>query len=266
LNHVRRVRWLWKTTPGSPHRFPTYTLNLGDTTQPLTAQIVKDWISGLSLPNIPRTSPLATLPQAGPALTIEAIGNSLFDYGIGSSSVSSVVHQIEDLNRLARWYRQFDVGPSERETISHLTVPLFHALGWTPQRMSVEWNRVDIALFDTLPRRDANLSVIVEAKRMDESCFKAVSQARDYALLEGREACRRLVVTDGVRYAVYRRLEGAFQATPDSYLNLAEPRKTYPILGCDGGDRAMLLMSSGWTAAAQIEPLRPAKTLEENLE
>lgn len=41
LNHVRRVRWLWKTTSGSPQRFPTYTLDLGDTTQLLTAH----WLS-----------------------------------------------------------------------------------------------------------------------------------------------------------------------------------------------------------------------------
>ena len=160
---------------------------------------------------------------------------------------------------MARWYRRYAVFPSERETISHLTVPLFHALGWTPQRMSVEWNRVDIALFDILPRRDANLSVLVEVKRMDRSCFKAVPQARDYALFPGREACRRLVVTDGLRYVVYRRLENTFQGTPDSYLNLAEPRKTYPIWGCEGGDRAMLLMSSGWTDAAQIEPPSPQR-------
>ena len=131
--------------------------------------------------------------------------------------------------------------------------------------MSVEWNRVDIALFNILPRCNENLSVVVEAKRMDESCFKAVSQARDYALLQGREACRRLVVTDGVRYAVHRRLDGSFQATPDSYLNLAEPRKTYPILGCEGGHRAMLLMSSGWTDAVQIEPPSTAKAPEEDL-
>jgi hypothetical protein len=33
LQHVRSVRWFWKTAPDSPQRFPTYTLNLGDTTQ-----------------------------------------------------------------------------------------------------------------------------------------------------------------------------------------------------------------------------------------
>jgi len=264
LKHVRRVRWLWKAMPKEV--FPVHTLKFGPTVQLLTAQTVKDWINGLSLPNVAPTGPLATLPQAGPVLTVEEIGDCLFDYGIGSTSVSSVVHQISDLNRMARWYHQTAVLPSEHETISHLTVPLFHALGWTPQRMSVEWNRVDIALFDNLPRRDANLSVVVEAKRMDQSCFNAVPQAQYYALLAGREACRRLVVTDGVRYVVYRRFENTFQAIPDSYLNLAEPHKTYPIWGCEGGHRAMLLMSSGWTDAAQMETPQPDKAPEEDLE
>src|ERR1039458_2718702 len=69
LNHIRRVRWLWKATPESLQRFPTSSLTRGYTTQPLTASIVKDWISSLSLPSAASTGPLATLPQAGPLLS-----------------------------------------------------------------------------------------------------------------------------------------------------------------------------------------------------
>ena len=83
LKHVRRVRWFWKTTPKLLQRFPTYTLNLGNTTQLLAAQTVKDWISGLRLPSGTPTGALASLPEAGPELTVEEIGDCLFDYGIG---------------------------------------------------------------------------------------------------------------------------------------------------------------------------------------
>src|SRR5216684_1647323 len=43
--------------------------------------------------------------------------------------------------------------------------------GWTPQKMSVEWNQVDVALFSELPRNDEHLHVVVEAKKMDNSCL-----------------------------------------------------------------------------------------------
>src|SRR5260370_42567094 len=61
--------------------------------------------------------------------------------------------------------------PSEHETVAYLVVPLLRALGWTPQRMAVEWNHVDVALFEQLPRSDKSLRVVAEAKKMDNSCL-----------------------------------------------------------------------------------------------
>jgi hypothetical protein len=69
--------------------------------------------------------------------------------------------------------------------------------------MAVEWNSVDVALFERLPRSDATLQVVVEAKKMENSCLTAKTQAASYA--ECRGGCRRLIVTDGLRYGVYVR-------------------------------------------------------------
>ena len=67
--------------------------------------------------------------------------------------------------------------------------------------MGIEWNYLDVALFDSLPRRDDSLQVVVEAKKMDNACLSAKAQAAGYA--DTRPACRRVIVTDGIRYGVY---------------------------------------------------------------
>lgn len=260
LQHVRRVKWIWQAAD-SPKVFPPYTLKLGDTAQRLTSDDVKNWIGSLTVP-ADIGEPIR-LPAAGAALAPEDIGKCLFDYGIGFSSITSIVSQISDLNRMAAWYWEYAM-PSEHETVSHLSVPLFHALGWPPQRTALEWNRVDIALFRSLPRSDENLSIVVEAKKMGESCLNAASQAKDYASQDGRGSCDRLVVTDGVRYGVYqRRPTGQFPVALDAYLNLEDPRDSYPVLGCDGGHKAMLMMSSGWMHQARPTPLRQSIAPEE---
>ena len=79
---------------------------------------------------------------------------------------------IDELVRIAKWYQkdnQKDNNPSEFETVAYLAVPLLRALGWTPQKMAIEWNNVDIALFNQLPREDKNLNVVVEAKKKGNS-------------------------------------------------------------------------------------------------
>jgi hypothetical protein len=109
--------------------------------------------------------------------------------------------------------------------------------------MAVEWNHVDVALFEQLPRSDASLRVVVEAKRMENSCLSAMSQAMAYA--NGKLACHRLIVTDGLRYGVYLREEDAsFQLY--AYLNLTTLRHDYPIYECKGAEDALLAMAPEW--------------------
>jgi hypothetical protein len=66
--------------------------------------------------------------------------------------------------------------------------------------MAIQREYVDIALFDKLPRENENLSVIVEAKKFKDPIRVAFSQAASYAEQEGREGCRRLILTDGIKY------------------------------------------------------------------
>ena len=254
LGHVRRVRWLWRYD-GSPQRFETYTLKLGDTLQPMTSEVVSEWFDGLTIPEEMRSRslqklPATCVPSADTKLDIsmDTIANSLFDEGVAAGSIDALVSGMDELKRIASWYDRSDTSPSESETIAYLVVPLLRALGWTPQRMAVEWNHVDLALFSQMPRQDDNLAVAVEVKKRGLSCLNAKSQAERYAEEPGREGCLRLIVTDGIRYGVYVRRSGeAFLDGPTAYLNLNRMMSAYSILECDGAAEALRLMAPDWS-------------------
>ncbi len=253
LQHVRRVRWLWKCEK-NPKTFGAFGLKFGDTIQKLTSLPVLAWIESLEIPNEQSNMSLVPLPsssEGGPApdfrIAISAIADSLFDAGVAARSIDALADGIDDLRRIASWYDRADVTPSESETVAYLVVPLLRAIGWTPQRMAVEWNFVDLALFERMPREDSNLAVAVEVKKRGRSCLNARSQAEGYAEEKGRERCLRLIVTDGVRYGVYVREPGkAFDEGPTAYLNLTRMMSFYRILECEGADEALKLMSADW--------------------
>jgi hypothetical protein len=243
LQHVRRVRWLWHDL-ASPKEFKTYGLKFGDTTQILKDGPVTDWLSSLLIPPDGHDRPIGDLPAADALneITVPEISDFLFDSGVASSSITNLVNEIGELTRIAKWYQRAKM-PSEHETVAYLVVPLLRALGWTPQRMAVEWNHVDVALFDQLPRSDQSLRVVVEAKKMDNSCLSAKSQAAAYA--KGREGCHRLIVTDGLRYGVFVRKElEAFHLY--AYMNLTRLRRHYHAYDCKGAEDALLAMAPEW--------------------
>jgi hypothetical protein len=254
LQHIRRVRWFPKDLV-SPKTFDTYKLKWGDTTQKLSPGPVKEWISTLTLPDAAFTRPLVNLPVTRPLvdlpvlkkqeqeISVAEISEFLFDRGVASSSIKNLLNEIGELIRISKWYQRSG-NPSEHETVAYLVVPLLRALGWTPQRMAVEWNRVDVALFEDLPRSDESLRVVVEAKKMGNSCFIAVSQAEEYA--NGKAGCDRLIVTDGLRYGVYIRRGPDEQFILDSYMNLTRLRHDYPVYKCKGAEDALLAMAPEW--------------------
>ncbi len=242
LEHVRRVRWLWMNLE-SPKTFGTYELKLGDTTQKLNDGKVTKWLSSLSVEDSAFSRPLPDLPDRliRNTITVAEISEFLFDHGVASASITNLVSQIDELTRIAKWYQRAKM-PSEHETVAYLVVPLLRALGWTPQRMAIEWNHVDLALFERLPRSDDSLLVVVEAKRMDNSCLTAKSQAMAYA--SGKDGCHRLIVTDGLRYGIFVREKGGFQLY--AYMNLTRLRRHSYAYDCRGAEDALLAMAPEW--------------------
>ena len=165
----------------------------------------------------------------------------MFESGASSNSIEILLSEFNELRRIAKWYHGKEA-PSEFETISYLVVPLLRALGWTPQKMAIEWKKVDIALFDQLPRENNNLSVVVEAKKKGFSCLTAISQAEGYA--KGKENCKRLIVTDGLRYGIYLKENDNYNLK--AYFNLVDLRDNYEIYSCRGVKEGLMTMTPEW--------------------
>ena len=255
MGHVRRVRWLWKNTK-EPKEFDTYTLKWGDTTQILDAPDVKSWLELLEISEDKFVRALPDLPKSGDSakITMNSISEYLFDKGVASASISNLLNQMGELIRIANWYNRSGEIPSENETINYLVVPLLRALGWTPQKMSLEWNRIDVALFSNLPRNEEHLSVVVEAKKIRSASLSALPQAENYA--EDYNNCGRIILTDGLRYGIFTREEGESgqkgEFSRHSYMNLTSLRDGYPIYGCSGAKEALLAMAPEWDIRARV--------------
>lgn len=249
IAHVRRIRWLWKSID-QPKEFEVYTLKQGDTTQPLKSRIdspeVYEWLEGLDIPEKAHNRSPVPLPRNGNDVNLDSISEYLFAKGIASSSISNLINEIGELVRIANWYRNEDKKPSEHETVTYLVMPLLRALGWTPQKMAIEWNKVDVALFSDLPREERSLCAVVEAKKMDESCLTTLHQAEYYAKNLGAERLRRIILTDGLRYGVYWRNVDENDFSLYAYLNLTRLRREYPLYECKGARDALLSMTPEW--------------------
>ena len=232
LQHVRRVRWLWHDL-AFPDTLDTYTFKLGDTTQRLTTEKALAWLASKTVGATTDLTFPDLLGCAAPAIELEKVFAELFGRGLDGAAIDRLSQDLSDLCRLARWYRlqhhDSKSWPSEYETVAYLVTPFLRAIGWTPQRMAVEWHRIDVALFSRLPRMPEHIGFVVEAKQMDASCLSAHSQAADYANAHG---CTQVVVTDGVRYGVFIRDTGEFRL--HAYLNLLDLRSAYPVLGAEG--------------------------------
>ena len=223
----------------------------------MTSEVVKTWLRGLPVEDARLHREIRPLPSHEEVKQVELseIGEYLFDEGVAARSVDDLVREMGELTRIAKWYWRSSTSTSEHETVAYLVVPLLRALGWTPQRMAIEWNRVDIALFARLPRDNEALAICVEAKRRDESLLTAARQAAQYVEANGRDECRRIIVTDGIRYGVHMRQPNrGFGRYPHAYLNLTDMRRRYPIYDSVGAKEALLCMSPQWQQAMARAP------------
>ena len=111
--------------------------------------------------------------------------------------------------------------PNENEMVAHFVVPLLRALGWPPENIGVEWRRVDVALFEALPRSPGSCRFVIEAKRLGTGLEGARKQAEDYVARLG--VSRDVVVTDGFRYRAFDCERGL---EPVAYANLARLKQS----------------------------------------
>ena len=189
LQHARRIRWCrlpqeytfgCSVFGANPTRCSRVWNNeVKDYAERFLNSPPKQW-QEVPLPELPpEEPPLADVPRA----------------------LQDIVARAQDLNPLF-WDRQnFGDYPTEDEMVAHFVVPFLRALGWPPERISIKWRYIDIALFDALPRIPKHCRFVIEAKRLGSGVEGALEQAKGYLEVIGVQ--RDIVVTDGIRYRMY---------------------------------------------------------------
>lgn len=242
LQHVRRVRWFPETNKSFP---PKALGGQVKTFATVGVDTVRRWVESLRVPTEHQKRPLANLPIDVGELRDTELGHRLFLEGLPSEYIDNLMSRLDSIRRVAVWYKNKEKRPegrpSEMETVTYLVVPLLFALGWSQQTVAIGWNNVDAALFDSMPSDDESLTCVIEAKTLGHSVFHAFDQARTYATQPGRKNCCKLVVTDGMRYALYHKGNKDFSLS--AYLNVLRMRPTYPVYGCQGAVEAIMGMA-----------------------
>ena len=236
LGHARRVRWLHRDPCG--HNFETNVFTRSTTTR-LHTESALDWIRETLSPidddgswRDSGVEPLGFRAKDGSSfeLTEDELAKYLFLKGLPGDAIRELLDPRGSFVQMANWYRAQRA--SEHETVCHLVVPLLKVLGWTPQKIALEYNRIDVALFSHLPREKGNLTLVLEAKALGQACLSAFGQAKDYA--EEYQNCTRIIVTDGLRYGVYLGEGKVWPKEPYAYLNVRRLRSSYPNFFGDG--------------------------------
>jgi len=209
LRHGRRVRWY--RLP-EPYRFGSSVFGAN----PMRCSRVQnteavDYARSFLTSGLThwREAPLPALPLVEPLL--DEVPENLRD----------VVGLARDLAGLYGDEERLGDAPNENEMVAHFVVPFLRALGWPPENIAVEWRRIDVALFDALPRTPENCRFVIEAKRLGTGLKGARKQAEDYVARLG--VSRDVVVTDGFRYRAFACEEGF---APVAYANLARLKQS----------------------------------------
>jgi len=248
LQHARRVQWEvdliedfieLKGVFSTRKQQPTFS----------RVHIVEDSIvQGLAKRYLRRE--LKELPKVGPVLSREELGIELFAAGVANEVVDRLISVLEQVKRLSAWYKQpphADGRPTEHEVVAHILVPLLKSIGWSEQLLGVEWNRVDVAVFDRTPTTKDNCVAVFEAKGLGKPLAEAFTQAKDYVKRLNLAHCRTIVTADGGRLMVYQRKEDrTWDEHPSGYLNCAAPRATH-------------LLPAGTSSAQTLVSLLPGR-------
>ncbi|WP_409292728.1 hypothetical protein [Peribacillus sp. SCS-37] len=171
LQHTRRVLWYTQPVPiiqrGKPlfsnyKQQPTFTAVREARVTNLVSQLK------LQMP-IRDLKPLPALRSG--TFSNNELGIELFNAGLPNNAVEDVLNVLSRIQRLAKWYSQQEGSnrPSEHEIVAHMIVPLMLGMGWSEQLLAIEWKKIDLAFFNTVPTDPKSCFMICEAKRPNQS-------------------------------------------------------------------------------------------------
>ncbi len=234
VSHIRRVKWISGPTDALGREgFGSQ----GSTLQRLWDPRVLARLAKIPVSEDVWAHPLRDRPGSGKPLTIEQLCDEMVEHGLDLEAAEELRGVLQRTRRLVRWYKESRLGPeasgmyiSEHETLSYIAIPLLQAVGWTHQLLGIEWKGIDAVLFDELPRAEASVRAIVEAKSLGSSLRYATAQGQGYVSLKKLPNCRTVLATDGPRWMIHEKQhDGIWKLT--AYLNLIKPVNGYPVLG-----------------------------------
>lgn len=229
LQHCRKVEWI---CPAENQKVFTSGLTRGTLSRVYKKEPIQ---KALEVLEEGEKRKVEDIPTPAKAISDEDLVETLIGNGLRPADAETVIQTIWRVRRLARWYARYGRDMSEHETRTFLIAPVLLALGWSEQKIKIEWKGMDIALFQDVYRRGQSPLVILESKRMGEGLHfaerQAVKYARDYP------ECRRLVVSDGTLYQLYVRQGETWNMQTDfkAHMNLLNLKDRHPYWVHIGG-------------------------------
>lgn len=164
-------------------------------------------------------------------LTLDELGQELFSRGLSNENVEKLIHSIQRLRRLNKWYQGFGKKsgrPAEHEVVAHLILPILISLGWSEQLLAIEWNKIDLAAFSGTPTTKDNCILICEAKGMGHGLQGDVFlQAKKYIDKFVLTNCMKIILAEGTRIYIYDRKDNTWAENPSGYINFNNIRTNH---------------------------------------
>lgn len=218
LQHCRIIRWktpLSKTLVSGLRRGTLFGVN----NQTALDEAEKVWENGQAI------TP-ERIPDPVDEITVDELIDSIMERGLPVADSENIANTIWKLRRIAKWYTKHGEDVGEHEIRTFLIVPLLTSLGWAEQKIKIEWKNIDIALFDKPYSENSRIRIIIESKRLWDGLLYAPAQAEDYS--SNYSSCGLLVVSDGIRYKLYRKEKDDWSYY--AYMNLMAPKIRHPYL------------------------------------
>jgi len=159
----------------------------------------------------------------------EELGIELFKAGISNKNIEDILKALEQADRLWSWYSSHENSgrPTEHEIVSHMSLPIFLGLGWSHQQIAVEWQKVDMAFFKSMPATPENCVMILEAKGWGQPLCEIFEQPYEYIKKLELRNVKYILVTDGANLFVYGKSGKEWSMTPIGYINIWSLQKEY---------------------------------------
>jgi len=146
----------------------------------------------------------------------------LINQGIRIFDAENIVNTINRIIVLINWYKEYDPSVLEYELRTFVVVPFLFSLGWSEQKIKLEYNKIDIAIFSNIynSKKSNQPKIIIETKTFDDGLYFAQNQIEQYA--KNYPKCNLIVTTNGYRYNILKREGSIFFRY--AYFNLLDMR------------------------------------------